>query len=76
MRVSEFKEYVKNKKNQEHLNRDLPKTIRLLKDRIDSLKATLAMTAGWHNKELLRKSIELNEKMLADANSEFLRRAL
>lgn len=76
MRVFEFKEYLKNKKNQEHLNKDLSKTIELLKGRIESLKKSLEETAGWHNKELIRRSIALNAKLLEEANNEFFRRAL
>ncbi len=76
MRASEFKEYLKNKKAKEHLNKELPRTIKILEERIEHLKDKLKIASGWSNKELLRKTIIVNQKLLDDANKEFLRRVL
>lgn len=71
MNKTEFIDYIAKKRKNEHELSQVAQLVKMFEDRCADLEASLKRATGWSNKEVLRKSLKVNQDLLNQAKSKF-----
>ena len=76
MNKTEFIDYIAKKRKNEHQLSQVAQLVKMFEDRCSDLEASLKRATGWSNKEVLRKSLKVNQELLEQAKTKFWEESL